>query len=430
MRSTPAAPLLLGLALAGSWTLADPPGANYDESRVGRYTLPDPLLCADGVRVADASTWQRVRRGELLGLFGSQVYGRTPTKAVAVHAGEPRVDRDALGGRALRKQVTLRFGDAPDGPFLDLLVYLPRAARGPVPAFLGLNFDGNQAVSSDPGIALARSWLDEGKGVVDHRATDAARGSEASRWPVERILERGYALATAYYGDVDPDYDDGFRNGVHPLFYRPGQGRPDADEWGSIGAWAWGLSRALDWLQADPAVDAKRVALIGHSRLGKTALWAAAQDERFALVVSNNSGEGGAALARRNYGETVADLNRVFPHWFCANYRRYANDVAALPVDQHELLALVAPRPLYVASATEDRWADPLGEFLAAKAAQSVYRLFGRDGLGVERQPPPDTPVGRTIGYHLRSGKHDLTAWDWERYLDFADRQLAAKPLR
>lgn len=429
MPRTPRVSLLLALALAGSGALAAGQRGNEDESRVGSYTLPDPLLAADGRRVADRAAWEGRRRGEILELFRSQVYGRTPAKAVAVHAGEPRVDRDALGGRAIRKQATLRFGDAPDGPFLDLLVYLPRAARGPVPAFLGLNFDGNQAVSNDPGIALARSWLDAGQGVVDHRATEAARGSEASRWPVERILERGYALATAYYGDIDPDFDDGFKNGVQPLFYRPGQARPDADEWGSIGAWAWGLSRALDWLQAEPAVDAKRVALIGHSRLGKTALWAGAQDERFALVVSNDSGEGGAALARRDYGETVADLNRVFPHWFCANYRRYASDVAALPVDQHELLALVAPRPLYVASATEDRWADPKGEFLAAKAAEPVYRLYGRDGLGVERQPAPDTPVGRTIGYHLRSGKHDVTAWDWERYLDFADRQLA-KPAR
>ncbi|HXY38963.1 MAG TPA: acetylxylan esterase [Vicinamibacteria bacterium] len=425
-------PATLTLLAAGAGVLlataapAEPPDTNYDESKVKAYTLPDPLLLRDGHKVSDASGWRRLRRPQLLELFRTNVYGRTPERALPVRA-EVRSVGDAFGGRATRREVTLHFSTAADGPFLDLLAYLPKAASGKVPVFLGLNFHGNQAVASDPGIALARSWLAEGKGVVDHRATEALRGTEASRWPVERILERGYALATAYYGDVDPDFDDGFRNGVHPLFYGPGQTRPLPDQWGSIGAWAWGLSRALDFLETLPEVDARRVAVIGHSRLGKTALWAGAQDERFAMVVSNDSGEGGAALARRNYGETVKDLNREFPHWFCANYRRFDDDVNALPVDQHELLALIAPRPLYVASATEDRWADPLGEFLAAKAAEPVYRLFGLAGLEVERQPPPDTPVGTTIGYHLRTGTHDVTAWDWERFLDFADRHLRGR---
>ena len=166
------------------------------------------------------------------------------------------------------------------------------------------------------------------------------------------------------------------------------------------------------------------MALIGHSRLGKAALWAGAQDERFAIVISNDSGEGGAALARRDFGETIADLNRAVPALVLRQLPALLRQRDALPVDQHMLLALVAPRPLYVASATEDRWADPHGEFLAAKAAEPVYRLFGLEGLGVERQPPPDTPVGRTIGYHLRTGKHDVTRWDWDRYLDFADRHF------
>jgi hypothetical protein len=411
-----ALPGIAGLALVAGLVVSagaqERPATNEDESKVPAYELPDPLVLANGSRVTSAETWRKSRRGEILELFAEHVYGRTPRARVPVRAEVRSIADDALSGRAVRKQLTLRFGTAADGPFLDLLLYLPRAARKPVPAFLGLNFTGNHAIHPDPGSALARSWLSSGPGVVDHRATEAGRGSAASRWPLEAIVERGYALVTACYHDLDPDFDDGFRNGVQPLFYAPGQTRPAANEWGAIGAWAWGLSRALDELEREPAIDAKQVALVGHSRLGKAALWAGAQDERFAIVISNDSGEGGAALARRQYGETVADLNRSFPHWFSGNYRQYSGNVNALPVDQHMLLALVAPRPLYVASATEDRWADPLGEFLGAKGAEPVY------------QPPPDTPVGRTIGYHLRTGKHDLARWDWDRYLDFADRHF------
>jgi len=400
-----------------------PPG-NYDEAKVPAYTLPDPLVMADTTRITTAEAWTSRRRPELLDIFAREVYGRTPTSPLPLRAIVDSTARDALGGTAIRRQVTLRFTPGEDGAAIRLLLYVPANASGPVPVFLALNFQGNQAVNADPAITLARSWLpDRDPGVVNHHATEASRGTEAGRFPIPQILAKGYGLATVYYGDLDPDYDN-FQNGVHPLFYKTGQTHPAPDEWGAIGAWAWGLSRALDYLETDRSVDARAAVVVGHSRLGKAALWAGAQDPRFAIVVSNESGCGGAALSKRIFGETVDAITRQFPHWFAGNFRRYANNEAALPVDQHELLALIAPRPLYVASAAEDQWADPRGEFLAAQAAEPVYRLLGRTGLGVDSMPPIDHPVGGTIGYHVRQGEHDLTAYDWEQFLAFADRHL------
>ena len=390
-----------------------------NERDVPRYSLPDPLVCSDGSAVSTSDAWISKRRPELLELFSMHVYGRTPDAPLGMSA-ETLSDVEALNGKARMRQVRMhiRTGDgfrgdeipAGDASVLriDLLMFTP-TARGRCPAIVGLNFRGNQAVQADPRIRLSRAWLrdDPAHGVIDHRATEASRGSEASRWPVGAIVDRGYALVTACHGDIAPDLDNG-----------------DNETRGTIGLWAWGLSRIVDHLvtYGGADIDSRNVAVVGHSRLGKAALWAAAQDERFAAVIANGSGRGGASLARRRFGETVRHINTEFPHWFCERFRRYNDREDELPVDQHELIALVAPRPLLICSAEDDHWADPKGEFLAALGADPVYRLLGTDGLTTDTMPEIGMPILGTIGYHIRSGAHDITALDWAVILDFLDR--------
>jgi 6-phosphogluconolactonase (cycloisomerase 2 family) len=377
-----------------------------DESKVPAFSLPDALT-----GVATAQQWHGKRRAEILELYRSHVFGHTPgippLKSEVVSC-----DQQALGGKATRK--LYRLSTVNDSWGMDMLVYLPNNIAGPVPLFLSMNFDGNHTISTDPGIPIRDQWTWNNKTNKEEllRPAEDTRGKSADQWPIELILAGGYGVATVARADVEPDYEEGWKHGVRAVY--PG-------DWGCIGAWAWSLSRALDCLEKDAAVDARHVALVGHSRLGKTALWAGAQDERFALVVSNNSGEGGAAITRRCFGETIALINKNFPHWFCANFKKYNDRENDLPVDAHMLVALSAPRPVYVASASEDWWADPKGEFLACVNADPVYRLLGTDGFGVDAMPPVNTGVGKTIGYHCREGKHDITGYDWKQYLAFAD---------
>ena len=328
-----------------------------------------------------------------------------------------------MNGKAIRKQVTVYFTGKKDGPKMDILLYLPAARPKPVPVFLVLGFNANHRVHTDPGIKLAAEWSRDKTRIPGE---ESKRGA-STYWQVEKVLERGYGLATIYYCDIEPDFLGGIAYGVRPLFYKPGQTSPAADEWGGIGTWAWGYSRAMDYLETDKDVDARRVAIMGHSRLGKTALWSGAQDQRFAMVIANNSGEGGASLSRRNYGETVKHLLTNFPYWFCDNYKKFGDRVDELPVDQHMLLALIAPRPLYLSCAEQDQWADPRGEWLSAVAAGPVYRLLGKQGLNTDQMPALHQPIMNTIGYHYRAGKHEVAAYDWDQFLAFADKHLREK---
>ena len=392
----------------------------YLEEKVPDYTLPDPLVALDGKKVDNARQWTRNRRGEILDLFETHVYGKAPGRPEKMTFDVFDDEKKALDGIARRKQIAVNFTGKPDGPTMDVLLYLPKT-KEPVPIFLLLNFGGNHTVSAEPAIRITESWVrSKSKGGSDHRATEKSRGASASRYPIEQILKRGYGVATIYYGDIDPDFHDEFKNGIHGALDDPAKRKDDS--WGSIAAWAWGLSSAMDYFETDADIDNNRVAVLGHSRLGKTSLWAGATDPRFAIVISNDSGCGGAALSRRRFGESVARINTSFPHWFCENFKQYNDNEAPLPVDQHMLIALAAPRPVYIASAESDLWADPRGEFLSALNASPVYELFGKQGVGVDEMPPLNKPVGDMIGYHIRSGSHNLSEYDWQRYMDFADR--------
>ncbi len=396
---------------------------NRDTAAIPAFSLTDPLVLLDGNPVASAEAWRSKRRPELVDLLERTLFGRVPGGEVRMRVEERTRDPAALGGRALRREIRIHLTTAADSLRIDLLVYTPSNAVGRVPSFLALNFVGNHTIGMDAGVQVAEGWVSNFTplGITANNSNERARGSMASRWPVEEMLARGYGLATANYGDIDPDFHDGFRNGAHALFPEPREARaPDA--WGSIAAWAWGLSRILDALESDAYVDAARVALVGHSRLGRTAAWAGARDPRFAMVISNN-GLGG--LFKRKFGETLWQITTARPHWFARAVVPFADATDKLPVDNHLTLALIAPRPLYLGTASEDVYAVPAAEFLAAKAAEPVWLLLGRPGLAVRERPAPGQwSIEGTIGFHVREGRHDLTSWDWARYLDFADRHL------
>ncbi len=394
---------------------------NYDESKVPEFKIPDPLTSFKGKKIRNSKQWESKRRPELLEFFTKNVYGEVPGTLEIESFEVVEKSDNALDGLASRKQIELTFKKNDLQLSFTVLIYLPKNIEK-APLFVGYNFYGNHTIYNDVNIIISDAWARDNPsfGIVHNQLTEQSRGVRSNRWAVKKIIEAGYGLAVIYYGEIDPDIND-FFDGIHPFFYVDDQQHPAADEWGSIAAWSWGLSRALDYFEQDVNVDASKVIVFGHSRLGKTSLWAGATDERFAGVISNCSGCGGAALSKRRIGETVWRINRSFPHWFCQNFKNYSKEEEKLPVDQHELLALIAPRPVYVASAEDDKWADPKGEFLSAWYASSVFELYGKKGIIQENMPEVNKPIQNTVAYHIRTGKHDVTDFDWEQYIKWAD---------
>lgn len=386
--------------------------------------LPDPLTCLDGTRVTSRELWETKRKPELKRLFQHYMYGYfpPPPKPEAVRFTVERQDEKYFGGKATKKEVTIRFG--PEGtPPMRLLVVLPND-RKPAPVFVGPNFNGNHAVLNDPQIALPAAWMREGRGVENNRATDAGRGKDVGVWNIEHVVGRGYAVATFYCGDLDPDKPDP-ADGVHPHFYKPGQTAPAEHDWATIAAWAYGIHRAVDYLVQDPAIDPGRVAVVGHSRLGKTALLAAAFDDRIDLVIPLQAGCGGTAPSRGTIGESVRQINDRFPHWFNATFKQFNEHPDRLPFDQHCLIALCAPRPVLLPNAVEDQWANPAGQFEMLKAAEPVYKLLGTEGCAAEKMPETGKLIDSRLGYWIRPGKHAMTKADWDVFIAFADKQFS-----
>lgn len=392
---------------------------NYDEARVGTYTLPDALTLNNGKPVRTAKEWYAKRRPEIVTLFETQQYGRAPGRPADETFELTDKGTPALDGKAIRKQVTIHLDK--EKTAIHLLVYLPVAAKKPVPMFFSINFGAIQNAVSDPGITPITVWDMKTNTRI---APPAGRGF--GRLDVNAFLDAGIGVATYYYGDVDPDYANGFSNGVRAQYLKPGQTERAADDWGSIAAWAWGMSRVQDYFETDKDIDARRVAIHGVSRLGKTVMWAGAHDTRFAAVIASCSGEGGAALSRRNYGETIAHLTATtrYPYQFAANYAQYAGFPDKAPMDANLLIALVAPRPLLLQTGTTDNWSDPKGEFLAAVAAGPVYRLLGKEDLGTTKWPAARQLLLHDLSYYMHEGGHGMVPTDWAIYVQFLKKAL------
>ena len=382
--------------------------------------LPDPLVLFNGNAVTTKEQWFKERRPELKKLFEHYMFGASPP-APKVIAKFERIDKNALGGKATLKEITLTFAGI-DGPKIHLLLVVPNKRTGPAPVFVGMNFAGNHTALDDPKIQLNPNWMYAGKGVKDNHATEATRGTQKNVWNIEDAIDRGYAVATFYSGDIDADRKD-VRDGVQKYFGK------DYD-WSTIAAWAWGYSRVIDYLVTDPDIDATKIIAVGHSRNGKTALLAGAFDERIAVVIPHQAGCGGSAPSRRRgekNAESVKRINTTFPHWFNARFKEFNEEPDRLPFDQHCLIAMCAPRPVLLSNAVEDTWANPTGQFELLLAADPVYRLVGSKGLGAKKMPEVGKLLASPLGFFMREGKHSMNRQDWAAFLDFADKHVKAK---
>ena len=377
------------------------------EAMVPPYDLPPVLVSSEGNPIIIPEEWFNVRRPQIMALFGNLIYGVVPSPEVPVKTTVEVVKTDTgfMDGRATRKDVRIRFENSKGSASLLILLFSPNGGAKPAPAFFLNSFsntrdDGHDASSERPG--FLRNGL-----------------------PLGEFLQRGFGLVVVPQGDLVKHNEVEFQQSIHSLFYHTGQSFPKANEWGCLSAVAWGASRAMDYLETDKDIDAKRIAVMGHSKMGKASLWAAAQDQRFALVISAQSGCAGAALWKRNYGETMEKMVTRFPYWLCRNAWKFMRNEDDLPVDQHMLLACIAPRPVYVHSGVDDKWADARGEYLSAWHASAVYRLLGKKGLETEASPPVGEAIIKSdVGYHNREGWHSIEPFDWQKFLEFAELHL------
>ena len=393
---------------------------NYDESKAGTYTLPDPLIMANGQRVKNARQWFKKRRPEILSLFEEHQYGKVPPRPAGLSFNVFDRGTPALDGAAIRKQVTVYFTNDTTDHKMDILIYIPANATKPVPVFFNVGFMPNATVTDDPGIKAG--LMRDPKGNLVPVQGKGGFG----RMDVNQFLSQGIGFATVNYSEIEPDFADGIKYGIRGYYLKEGQDYPAPDEWGAISAWSWGLSRAMDYLETDPLIDAGKVALFGVSRLGKTVLWTGARDRRFGIVIASCSGEGGAALSRRNYGENIDHMTHPTRYFyqFAANWRNYKDNPSLSPVDAHMLVALIAPRPLLLQTGTTDNWSDPKGEFLSAVAAGPVYELLGKKALETDVWPEAGVPILNDLGYFMHEGGHGSMPEDFEIFIKFMKKHF------
>lgn len=395
---------------------------NYDEEKVGTYTLPDLLLSSDGKRITNSKEWIKKRRPEILKLVEETQFGKMPLAPKNMRFDVFDKGTQVFNGKAIRKQVTIYFDRNDSEHKMTLLIYLPANAKIKSPLLLNISFVAANQTVEDSGIKVGEIWNREGKKIK------ADQKSPFGKINVEQFINAGFGFATVYYGDIEPDFKDGIKFGIRGKRLKNGQNQPANDEWGAISAWAWGLSRAMDYFEKDKQIDAKRIAVQGASRLGKTVLWTGIHDQRFKMVIASISGEGGAALARRNYGETVAHITDPTRYYyqFAPNYHSYSNRLSELPIDAHFLVALMAPHPLLLQTGSTDYWSDPKGEFLSAIEATKVYKLFGETGVETMELPKPNDPslLLNKLGYFMHDGGHSVLSEDWKHFIEYMKKYL------